>query len=65
MKEENEKTGKKFVRKEEAEQTAKQLNYNCYLECSAQKNQGVSEVFEACVKFATDPQIKKKDCIIS
>lgn len=60
-----EKNNKTFVTKEEAEQVAKTLNFSCYIECSAQKNEGVNEVFETCVKVVASQIGKKGECIIS
>jgi len=60
-----EKVKKEWVTYEDGEKIAKEINAKKHLECSALKNQGVREVFEAATREALNVKLKpKKNCLI-
>jgi GTPase SAR1 family protein len=57
--------GQRIISKEEGEEMAKKIGASTYLECSAQKEEGVVEVVTTAAVFASfSPQPGPKVCIV-
>ena len=60
--------GDRPVTREEAEEVAKKIGARHYVECSAMKNEGLTEVFHTAIKSVLNPRpksempIKKSSC---